>query len=93
MIASLVAKRVGLASSSCQSRRKLEHGAEEVVFRQAIVGGIKQAIIAWDGVCAITPDEAHQVDPLHHAVMFPRPVAMHQRNLLGRACPKITAHA
>src|SRR5262245_24213198 len=35
----------------------LQHGTKMVVFGQSVVGCIKQAIIAWDSVRAVTPHE------------------------------------
>src|SRR3954454_2389182 len=40
----------------------LEHRLEMVILGQAIIGSIKQAVIAWDGVCVVTPHERDQVD-------------------------------
>jgi hypothetical protein len=40
------------------------------ILGQTIVGRIKQAIIAWDGVCIVTPHERDQVDAGDTAVMF-----------------------
>ena len=58
----------------------LQHCPEVVIFGQAIIGGIKQAIVAWDGVRIVTPHEGYQIDPGHDAAMFARPVPPHQRD-------------
>jgi len=60
----------------------LEHGLEMVILSQAIIGRIKQAVIAWDGVCVVTPYEGDQIDARANSMMFARPMPMHQSNLL-----------
>jgi len=55
-----------------------QHGQEMVIFAAAVEGLVKQAIVAGDGVCTITPQERHQIDALDHAMMLARPVPMHQ---------------
>ena len=62
--------------------RGLEHRTKMVILGQPIIGRIKQAIIAWDGVCVVTPDEADQVDAGHRLAVFARPVPMHQGDLV-----------
>jgi hypothetical protein len=59
----------------------LEHRAEVVIFGQPIRRAIKEAIVAWDGVCIVTPHEGHQIDPRHNAAMFARPVPPYQGDL------------
>jgi len=48
----------------------LEHRAEMVILRQAIVGRIKQPVIAWDGVRVVTLHQGDQIDARDNAVMF-----------------------
>ena len=47
-----------------------EHGLEMVILGQAIIGSIKQAVVAWDGVRIVTPHERDQVDARDNPVMF-----------------------
>src|SRR6266576_4292754 len=51
-----------------------QHRQEMVIFGAAVEGLVKQAIVAWDGVCTITPEERHQIDAVDHAMMLARPV-------------------
>ena len=61
----------------------LEHGEEMRVFGQAVDGLIKQPIVAWDGVLAITPPQRHQIDAADDPMMLARPMAMNQFDFLG----------
>ena len=60
-----------------------EHGAKVLVLGHTSHRFVVEPIVAGDGVCAITPQQGDQVDATDHAMMFARPVAMHQLDLLG----------
>ena len=46
-------------------------------------GLVVQAKIAGQSSIAIRPHQTDEVDPLHHLVLFARPMARHQRHLAG----------
>src|SRR3954451_3726390 len=61
----------------------LEHGAEVSILGHAVHRLVVKPIVAWDGVCAITPQQGDQVDARDDAMVLARPVAMDQVNLLS----------
>src|SRR3954451_9942557 len=61
----------------------LEHGTEMSILGQTIHRLVIEPIVAWDGVCAITPEQGDQIDATHHTMVLARPVAMDEGNLLG----------
>jgi hypothetical protein len=46
-------------------------------------GLVVEAIVAWDGVCAITPQQRDQVDAHDDMMVFAGPVTMDQFNVLS----------
>ncbi|CAA9345294.1 MAG: hypothetical protein AVDCRST_MAG93-6855 [uncultured Chloroflexia bacterium] len=48
------------------------------ILGHTIDGLVIQAIVAWDGVCTITPQKRDQIDAGDHAMMLARPVTMDQ---------------
>ena len=47
-----------------------EHVTKVCILGHTIDGLVIQAIIAWDGVCAITPQKRDQIDTRYDPMMF-----------------------
>jgi hypothetical protein len=60
-----------------------EHGTEVDILGQTTDGLVVEAIVAWDGVCAMTPQQRDQVDARDNTMVFARPVPMDQFNVLS----------
>ena len=59
----------------------MKHGTQMVILGQTINGFVVEAIVTWDGVCAIAPQQRDQIDPRDNAMMFAGPVAVDEFNL------------
>jgi hypothetical protein len=60
-----------------------EHDTEVDVLGHTIDRLVVEAIVAWDGVCAITPQQRDQVDAHDDMMVFAGPVTMDQFNVLS----------
>ena len=63
--------------------RRVQHLLKVVILGQAILGFVIEAIVARNMAVAIGPPQRHEIDALHDAVMFARPVAGDQLDLAG----------
>jgi hypothetical protein len=62
--------------------RSFDHRLEVIVFGQSVLLLVKDAIVAGGVAVTVRPQQRNQVDAAHHPMMFTRPVARHQLDLL-----------